>query len=142
MTPKKQSKEGGKDSGGRGSAEAIEKRRTARQLNTLLGAGKSDGRMDGRTAKRRERLIRELKDGRRGRPLKPTEMVSHVDELMTLGETLGSLAKLGVKPLRIPLTADLLDVIERMQKAYNYNKQAWKILGVTVPEGRGKRSKG
>jgi hypothetical protein len=139
MTPKKQSK----DSGGRGSAEAIEKRRTARQLNTLIMAGGSDGRpLDGRTAKRRERLIRELKDGRRGKPLKPSEAVSHVNELMEIGETLASLAKIGVKPRRITVTAELQDVIERTQRAYGYHKQAWKILGVNVPETRGKRSRG
>ena len=39
-----------KSSGGRGSAEAIEKRRVARQLNTLLTeGGSSSPKLDGRT---------------------------------------------------------------------------------------------
>ncbi len=48
----------------RGSPEAIEKRRAARLFNDILG-GRSAGakKLDGRTEKRRQRLLRELEAG-------------------------------------------------------------------------------
>ena len=78
-----------KTSGGRGSAEAIEKRRAARQLNSLFsGESKRSKGLDGRTEKRRQRLLKELKEGRRGKPLKAIETVAHIREapLTTTGE--------------------------------------------------------
>src|SRR5262245_37045434 len=87
--------------GGRGSIEAIEKRRAARQLNSVFtGGAKQGGVLDGRTEKRRRRLIKELKEGKNGKILKPIEIVSHTHELLELGETLSSLRKAGVKAAR------------------------------------------
>ena len=75
-----------KDSGGRGSAEAIEKRRVARQLNSLFGGGgRPSGKLDGRTEKRRQRLLKELKDGKGDQPLKPIEIITHANELLEMG---------------------------------------------------------
>lgn len=120
-------------SGGRGSKEAIEKRRAARQLNTLLTGGKQPGdKLDGRTEKRRKRLIKELKDGRRGRPLKPIDFVTHVNELLELGETLASLKKQGVKPRKTEETPEVLQVVEQTQAAYDFKPEAWRMLGLKV----------
>src|ERR1700722_14776112 len=48
----------------RGSPEAIEKRRAARLFNDVLGGrGASAQKLDGRTEKRRQRLLKELADG-------------------------------------------------------------------------------
>jgi hypothetical protein len=116
---------------GRGRPEAVEKRRTARELNTLLG-GASDKKLDGRTEKRRKRLVKELKTGRRGTPLKPIEVVSHVDELLEIGETLSSLRKQGVKARKTEASPEVLDAVKRTQKAYGFRPEAWKMLGVTV----------
>ncbi len=127
-----------KTSGGRGSPEAIEKRRTARQLNTLLSGGsKASSRLDGRTEKRRQRLVKELKAGRRGTPLKPIDFVSHVNELLQIGETLGSLRKQGVKPRKVEATPAILDIARRTQKAYEFRTEAWKLLGLEVGDGKG-----
>jgi hypothetical protein len=121
--------------GGRGSAEAIEKRRVARQLNTLFsGQGKRGGGLDGRTEKRRQRLLKELRDGRNGKPLKAIEIVSRADELMALGETVSSIRKNGVKLPKVDLPQDAPDVVRRAQEAYSFNPDAWKLLGIQVEE--------
>ncbi len=124
-----------KSSGGRGSAEAIEKRRVARQLNSLLtGGSKARSKIDGRTEKRRQRLVAELVDGKGGKPLKPNDAVDHTNELLSLGETIASLKKQGVKPRKTPLTADVVETVERAQSAYSFHPDAWKILGIQVSE--------
>lgn len=116
---------------GRGSAEAIEKRRVARQLNSLLSSGAKRGaKLDGRTEKRRERLIEELRDGRRGRALKPIDFVSNVNELLDLGESVASLKKAGVRARKTQATPELLEVVRRTQQAYGFREEAWKLLGL------------
>jgi hypothetical protein len=123
---------------GRGSPEAIAKRRAARQLNTLLTGGVRDpNKIDGRTEKRRKRLIRELKDGKRGQPLKPIDFVSHVNELMEIGESLSSLKKHGVKPRKTELTPDNVAIAEQTQAAYSFRPEAWKMLGLNVSSSGG-----
>lgn len=122
-----------KSSGGRGSAEAIEKRRVARQLNSLLtGGSKKGAKLDGRTEKRRQRLIKELKSGKAGTELKPIDVVSHVNELLDIGETLASLKKQGVKVRKTEASPEILEIAERTQKAYGFKPDAWKMLGLSV----------
>ena len=135
-----------KKSGGRGSPEAIAKRRTARQLNALLEGGTKEGpKLDGRTEKRRKRLIQELKDGKRGEVLKPVEAVSHTNELLGLGETLASLKRQGVKPRKFETNAAIMEVVHATQSAYGYSEDAWKMIGITfdapVPEKKAKRAR-
>ena len=48
----------------RGSPEAVEKRRVARMFNDLLGDKSARNKLDGRTEKRRKRLLRELASGK------------------------------------------------------------------------------
>ncbi len=133
MAAKKRSSR--KPAGGRGSAEAIEKRRTARQLNTLLSDGSDPKKLDGRTEKRRKRLITELKKGKSGTPLKAIDVVSHVNELMEIGETFASLKKQGVKPRKTDVTPEVLETVGRTQEAYGFRADAWRMLGITV-EGK------
>jgi hypothetical protein len=135
-----------KKSGGRGSPEAIAKRRTARQLNALLEGGTKDGpKLDGRTEKRRKRLIQELIDGKRGEGLKPVEAVSHTNELLTLGETLASLKRQGVKPRKFETSVEIMAVARATQAAYGYSEDAWKIIGITfeapTPAKKAKRGR-
>jgi len=120
-------------SGGRGSPEAVEKRRAARRLNTLItGGARATAHLDGRTEKRRKRLIRELKEGRRGVALKPIDVVTHVNELMELGETLRSIKRQGVKARKLDLTPDIIATAERTQAAYGFDPDAWKMLGIDL----------
>src|SRR5580704_16720679 len=80
----------------RGSPEAIAKRRAGRHFNDVLaGRGPAAPKLDGRTEKRRQRLLKELEDGKaRGhRVLKPLDVLQRVQELMDLGEPLSSIRK-------------------------------------------------
>jgi len=126
-----------RDSGGRGSAEAIEKRRVARQLNTLFGAnGSQAGKLDGRTEKRRQRLLKELKEGKRGQPLKPIEIITHASELLDMGETLASIRKNGLKANKIELEGqeEKVEAVRRAQEAYQFHPEVWKLLGIDLDE--------
>ena len=72
---------GGAPSNRRGSPEAIAKRRAGRAFNVALGAGGDRRRLDGRSQKRRQRLLSELSTGRaRGsrKPLKPLDVLSRI----------------------------------------------------------------
>jgi hypothetical protein len=126
-----------KSTGGRGSAEAIEKRRVARQLNTLFGGGSSQpGKLDGRTEKRRQRLLKELKDGRAGQALKPIEIIAHANELLEMGETLSTIRKNGVKTSKLELdgSPEKVETVLRAQEAYGFRAEVWKLLGIDLGE--------
>jgi len=126
-----------KSSGGRGSAEAIEKRRVARQLNTLFGGGNSQpGKLDGRTEKRRQRLMKELKEGKAGQPLKPIELIAHAHELLEMGETLSTIRKNGVKTPKLDLgdSDEKVQTVLRAQEAYGFRPEVWKLLGIDLAE--------
>ena len=129
---------------GRGSPEAIAKRRAARSLNSLFGDGHRNGpALDGRTEKRRQRLLKELKEGRGGRPLKAIEILTYTNELLELGETLGSIKKSGAKPARADLGPQAQQVIQQTQQEYGFRPDAWRMLGVEIGPGgaAGKRGK-
>lgn len=117
----------------RGSPEAIAKRRAARSLNRIFVKGATATTMDGRTLKRKKRLLKELKDGRRGETLKAHEVLGHVTELMTLGENLTTIRQL--KP-RVPATPahtpEFLDAVRETQRSYGYDPRAWRILGINI----------
>jgi hypothetical protein len=133
-----------KAASGRGSPEAVEKRRAARQLNSLLlGTSKSAMELDGRTEKRRQRLIQELKEGRNGEPLKPIDRLGHVNELLGIGETLSSLRKHGIKSAKTTVSDEVIATAKRVQAANpEIRPAAWKILGIDMAEGGAARSGG
>src|SRR5262245_24440308 len=84
----------------RGSPEAVEKRRAARAFNQALrGGGAGAPAVDGRTERRRKRLLKELAAGTaRRRELKPIDILCRVQELLALGEPLASLRKACPRP--------------------------------------------
>lgn len=117
----------------RGSPEAIAKRRAARSLNRIFDQGATATAMDGRTLKRKKRLLKELQEGKRGETLKAHEVLGHVTELLTLGENLTSIRKLKPRlPPTPPLTGDTVDVVRDTQRSYGYDPRAWKILGIDI----------
>lgn len=121
--------------GGRGSPEAIAKRRAARTLNSLFGERRSVGaRIDGRTEKRRRRLLAELRDGRGGQPLKAIEVLTHTNELLAMGETLSSIRKAGAKPLEVELDDSDMEIVRQTQQEYQFRPEAWTMLGVEIAE--------
>src|ERR1700677_2420879 len=103
----------------RGSPEAIEKRRVARMFNDILG-GRGNGahKRDGRTEKRRQRLMRELKSGkvRGSRELKPLDVLQRVNELMELGEPLSSIRKVAkIRKTSVP-PESVVEIVSRLHK--------------------------
>jgi hypothetical protein len=117
----------------RGSPEAIEKRRAARMFNDVLGgAGAGAGKLDGRTEKRRQRLMKELEDGmaRGSRELKPLDVLQRVQELMDLGEPLSSIRKVAkVRKSNLPVES-MIDVVGRLQKAYAFRPEVYRFVGI------------
>jgi len=117
----------------RGSPEAIEKRRVARVFNDILGGrGASAHTLDGRTEKRRQRLLKELEAGkaRGSRELKPLDVLQRVQELMDLGEPLSSIRKVAkVRKNALPAEA-IVDVVERLHRAYSFRPEVYRFVGI------------
>src|SRR5688572_26360675 len=90
-------------------------------------------RLDGRTDKRRRRLLAELEAGTArgsGKPLKPIDVLSHVTELLDLGETIAAIRKV-CRPRPTPeVDQKLLEVLARLQTAYGFPPEAYLFLGI------------
>jgi len=118
----------------RGSPEVVAKIQSARALNDLFAkASGADGTaLDGRTLKRKQRLMRELAEGKDGRPLK-LEVLMYADELLALGETLSSMRKLKPKvPAGLPRSEEADAVFAEAQQLYGFDPKAWRLLGVDI----------
>jgi hypothetical protein len=117
----------------RGSPEAIEKRRVARLFNDILGGrGSGAHKHDGRTEKRRQRLLRELEAGkvRGSREMKPLDVLQRVHELMELGEPLSSIRKVAkVRRTTVPAES-MVEVVSRLHKAYGFRPECYRFVGV------------
>lgn len=117
----------------RGSPEAIEKRRVARVFNDILGGrGATAHKLDGRTEKRRQRLLKELEAGkaRGSRELKPLDVLQRVQELMDLGEPLSSIRKVAkVRKNALPAEA-IVGVVERLHRAYSFRPEVYRFVGI------------
>ena len=118
----------------RGSPEAIEKRKAARIFNDVLGGrGHSSHKLDGRTEKRRQRLLRELENGTaRGgaRELKPLDVLQRVQELLELGEPLSSIRKVSKARKTALPEGSVVDVVERLHRAYGFRPEAYRFVGI------------
>lgn len=117
----------------RGSPEAIEKRRVARVFNDILaGSGSASSKLDGRTEKRRQRLLKELELGKaRGtKELKPLDVLQRVQELMDLGETLGTIRKVAKVKKNMVAPDAIVGVVERLHKAYNFRPEVYRFVGI------------
>jgi hypothetical protein len=117
----------------RGSPEAIEKRRVARVFNDILGGrGNASHKLDGRTEKRRQRLLKELEAGkaRGSRELKPLDILQRVQELMDLGESLSSIRKV-TKVKKTAVSPDsIVSVVERLHRAYSFRPEVYRFVGI------------
>ncbi len=117
----------------RGSPEAIEKRKAARLFNDVLGGrGGASNKLDGRTEKRRQRLLRELEQGtgRGSKELKPLDVLQHVHELLELGETLGTIRKVSRIKKMPPMGDAVVEVVQRLHKAYGFRPEAYRFVGL------------
>jgi hypothetical protein len=116
----------------RGSPEAIEKRRVARLFNDILGGRAAGGKRDGRTEKRRQRLLRELESGkvRGSREMKPLDVLQRVHELMELGEPLSSIRKVTkIRKNTVP-PEEIVEVVGRLHRAYGFRPECYRFVGV------------
>lgn len=116
----------------RGSPEVVEKRKVARLFNSTLTGGGEAPELDGRTEKRRQRLLRELREGtkRGARALKPLEVMTRVNELLELGETPAAVRKV-CKPARaIEATDALTTLVKRLHAAYAFRPETYRFVGI------------
>ena len=117
----------------RGSPEAIEKRRVARVFNDILGGrGAAAHKLDGRTEKRRQRLLKELEAGkaRGSRELKPLDVLQRVQELMDLGEPLSSIRKVTKVRKSAVSPESIVGVVERLHRAYSFRPEVYRFVGI------------
>jgi hypothetical protein len=116
----------------RGSPEAIEKRRVARMFNDVLSGTAPASKLDGRTAKRRERLLRELEENRHGqRELKPLDVLQRVQELLELGEPLAAIKKVRRIPKPSAPNANTVELIQRLHQAYRFRAEVYRFVGIS-----------
>jgi hypothetical protein len=118
----------------RGSPEAVEKRRLARKLNKLLTHGSDHNTQhDGRTERRRKRLLKELEDGTRSDPprLKPIDVLQHAHDLLCMGEPIATLRKVIRVAERPPIDAsEARDLLARLQQAYEFRTEVYEFIGL------------
>ncbi len=117
----------------RGSPEAVAKRRLARKLNRLLTEGSEPAGLDGRTARRRQRLLQELEEGTRTSPptLKPIEILQRAHDLLALGEPIASLRRVVRLHARPPVDPDeARDLLRALQSAYDFRPEVYEFLGL------------
>lgn len=119
---------------GRGSPEAIQKRRVARRLNDLFSgrAAASGVVLDGRTAKRRQRLLSELdkgtKKGARS-ALKPIDILQRVNDLLEIGEPVSSIRKHVHSRKAVPIEG-AVQALKDVHSAYHFRLEAYRFLGL------------
>ena len=113
------------------SPEAVAKRRAARAFNeAVLGQGTRGP--DGRTERRRRRLLQELADGRTsaGQELKPIDVLLHAKALLDLGETLAALLDARPAPAELPVTDELAERVRALHEAYALPVEVYRLVGV------------
>jgi hypothetical protein len=110
----------------------VEKRRAARHFNEVV-LGPSSPKLDGRTEKKRQRLLEELASGQlrsSGRSLKPIDVLLRVHGLLELGETIATLRRACRLPKPLPPTEALLRSVRRLHEAYAFPLEAYAFVGI------------
>jgi hypothetical protein len=119
----------------RASPAAVEKRRAARSFNELiLSGGRAKERLDGRTEKRRQRMLDELREGvgrASKRPLKPIDVLLRAQALLELGESVSSLKKVCRAARPVPITEELVEGVRRLHEAYGFRVELYALVGIS-----------
>ncbi len=115
----------------RASPEAVAKRRAARLFNEVI-AGPSPRPGDGRTERRRRRLLEELAQGvtRKGQDLKPIDVLLRAQALLDLGEPLASIIGARPAPAPVKITEALVDGVRRLHAAYVFSPDVYQLVGI------------
>ncbi|MBK6514997.1 MAG: hypothetical protein IPM79_27055 [Polyangiaceae bacterium] len=118
----------------RGSPDVVDKRRAARQFNEVLAeVGAGGAKLDGRTEKRRKRMLEELRAGKTrgaGRSLKPIDVLVRVNDLLELGEPIASIRKASKPPRPVPASPDVIESLRRLHAAYGFRPQVYLFVGL------------
>lgn len=117
----------------RASPEAVAKRRAARAFNeVVLGPERGPRAGDGRTERRRRRLLQELSDRttRTGHELKPIDVLLRVQALFDLGETAATIQELVVLPSIVKTTDALVEGLRKLHAAYGFAPEAYRFVGI------------
>jgi hypothetical protein len=118
----------------RASPDVVQKRRVARQFNDLLlGTGGGAGRLDGRTEKRRQRLLEELREGAArgsGAPLKPIDVLSRVAALIALETPVALIKKMARPARKVAPSDEVVDGIRRLHEAYGFPSEVYAFVGI------------
>ncbi len=109
----------------------VEKRIVARAFNEMLSPTKAKVKAthDGRTERRRARLLRDL-TGEGKKALKPLKILGMVADLIELGETLGTIRKARAVPRPRPESPEMVALVERLHAAYAFPSVAYRFVGV------------
>jgi len=117
----------------RAAPDVVDKRRAARRFNALLEGNGRAASLDGRTEKRRARLLAELEAGialASKRALKPIDVLLRVQSLLEIGEPLASIRR-ACRPARpVTVTAELLDGLRSLHGAYAFRPEVYLFVGV------------
>ncbi len=107
------------------------KRRAARAFNEAVRGQGSRG-PDGRTERKRRRMLQELADGRTsaGQELKPIDVLLHARALLDLGETLATLLSARPAPEVLPVTDELVERVRALHEAYALPPEVYRFVGV------------
>jgi hypothetical protein len=118
----------------RASPDVVQKRRVARQFNDLLlGTGGGTGRLDGRTEKRRQRLLEELREGvarSNAAPLKPIDVLSRVASLLALETPLAMIRKFARPARKVTSSDEVVDGIRKLHGAYAFPPEVYAFVGI------------
>ncbi len=117
----------------RGSPDVVSKRRAARAFNELLGGTQSAGKLDGRTEKRRQRLLDELKEGQARaskKGLKPIDVLTRIDALLALGESLAAIKKVCRPPKPVAPSPEVVAGVKRLHEAYRFPREVYAFVGI------------
>lgn len=123
----------GPEKTGRASPEAVEKRKAARLFNEALRGGGGPAARDGRTERRRKRLLKELGEGIDStgkRELKPIDVLARVQELLDLGEPLASIRKACPPPRALEPSEEVVALVRRIHRAYGFAPAVYRFVGL------------
>lgn len=117
----------------RAAPDVVDKRRAARRFNALLEGGARPSGLDGRTEKRRQRMLAELREGvvrATRRPLKPIDVLQRVQALLDLGETATTIRRAARPARAVPATAELVEGLRSLHDAYAFDAAAYAFVGL------------
>jgi hypothetical protein len=102
-------------------------------FNDMLGGGPTGGKLDGRTEKRRQRLLKELEENQAHgqKDLKPLDILQRVQELLELGETVSAIKKARKIPKSIGGGESTVELIHRLHNAYAFKPECYRFVGIT-----------